>query len=290
MPVRKRVNALRSFAREVFNKFKACLTSEEINKYRWDYDSLNAIYRSLQKDRDESDISSIIKELHAIVDEAVSTRVVAESIDDNKTYDISKIDFEKLRKEFEKHPRKNTITYNLKELVENRLKNMIARNPLRTDFYKRYQEIIADYNTEKDRVTIEATFAALLRFVDQLDKEEKRAIREGLDEETLALFDLLEKPNLKPRERNKLKAVAKELLDKLKAERLKVQDWREKEATRSAVKSFIHDFLWNEQTGLPADSYTSGDVEEKVNLVFNHVFRQYVDAAHNAYVAAPIIS
>jgi len=280
---RKRFEIL---AREVFNKFKACLTSEEINKYRWDYDSLNAIYRSLQKDRDESDITSIIKELHAIVDEAVSTRIVAESIDDNKTYDISKIDFEKLRKEFEKHPRKNTMTYNLKELVENRLKNMIARNPLRTDFYKRYQEIIADYNTEKDRVTIEATFAALLRFVDQLDKEEKRAIREGLDEETLALFDLLEKPNLKPRERNKLKAVAKELLDKLKAERLKVQDWREKEATRSAVKSFIHDFLWNEQTGLPADSYTSGDVEEKVNLVFNHVFRQYVDASHNAYVAA----
>ena len=67
---RKRFEIL---AREVFNKFKACLTSEEINKYRWDYDSLNAIYRSLQKDRDESDISSIIKELHAIVDEAVST-------------------------------------------------------------------------------------------------------------------------------------------------------------------------------------------------------------------------
>jgi type I restriction enzyme R subunit len=272
---RKRFEIL---AREAFKKFKACLTIQGVNKYRWDYDAVNLIYRSLQKDRDDSDITSIIKELHTIVDEAVSTRTLDEHTESTRTYDISKIDFDKLRKEFEKHPRKNTMTYSLKEMVEERLKKMIERNPLRTDFYKRYQEIIADYNTEKDRVTIEETFAALLRFVDQLDKEEKRALREGLDEETLALFDLLEKPNLSQRERNKLKSVAKELLEKLKTERLKVQDWREKEATRAGVKSFIHDFLWNEQTGLPAESYTPTDVEEKVELVFNHVYRQYANA------------
>jgi type I restriction enzyme R subunit len=272
---RKRFEIL---AREAFKKFRACLTIQGVNKYRWDYDAVNLIYRSLQKDRDDSDITSIIKELHTIVDEAVTPRGIADHAEDNRTYDISRIDFDKLRKEFEKHPRKNTLTYSLKEMVEERLKKMIERNPLRTDFYKRYQEIIADYNTEKDRVTIEETFAALLRFVDQLDKEEKRALCEGLDEETLALFDLLEKPNLSARERNKLKSVAKELLEKLKTERLKVQDWREKEATRAGVKSFIHDFLWNEQTGLPAESYTPTDVEEKVELVFNHVYRQYANA------------
>lgn len=272
---RKRFEIL---AREAFKKFKACLTIQGVNKYRWDYDAVNLIYRSLQKDRDTSDIAGIIKELHTIVDEAVMPRGPADHPDDNRTYDVSRIDFEKLRKEFEKHPRKNTMTYSLKEMVEERLRKMIERNPLRTDFYKRYQEIIADYNTEKDRVTIEETFAALLRFVDQLDKEEKRALREGLDEESLALFDLLEKPNLSVRERNKLKSVAKELLEELKAERLKVQDWREKEATRAEVKSFIHDFLWNEQTGLPADSYTPADVEERVEIVFNHVYRQYADA------------
>ena len=36
---------------------------------------------------------------------------------------------------------------------------MLARNPMRMDYYKKYQEIIADYNREKDRVTVEATFA-----------------------------------------------------------------------------------------------------------------------------------
>ncbi|MEX1139086.1 MAG: type I restriction enzyme endonuclease domain-containing protein, partial [Bacteroidota bacterium] len=268
--------------REVFRKFKACLTMKEVNTLRWDFDAINIVYRSLQDDRDHSDIISIIRALHAIVDEAVVPRAVEEY---SKVYDISKIDFDKLRKEFEKHPRKNTLTYSLKEIIEERLKKMIERNPLRTDYYRRYQEIIADYNVEKERLTIEETFAALLRFNDQLDKEDRRAVREGLDEETLPLFDLLEKPNLSTRERNKLKKVAKDLLETLKAEYLKVQDWREKEVTRADVRGAIHDFLWNEQTGLPADSFAPPEVEEKVELVFNHIYQQYADSATHPYVS-----
>jgi type I restriction enzyme R subunit len=275
---RKRFEIL---AREIFKKIRACLTIIGVNKYRDEYGAIDIIYKKLQDDRNAADISGIIKELQAIVDDAIMPKVVAES--DNKVYDISKIDFERLKEEFKKSPRKNTLTYSLKEQIEKRLESMIARNPLRADLYRRYQEIIADYNLEKDRMTIEETFAALLKFVDQLDREEKRAIREGLDEESLALFDLLEKPNLKPRERNKLKLVAKELLGRLKAEQLKVHDWREKEATRAAVKTFIHDFLWSEQSGLPSESYTPPEVEDKVEIVFNHVFRQYVDASNNAY-------
>ncbi|MDI6807442.1 MAG: type I restriction endonuclease subunit R [Candidatus Eisenbacteria bacterium] len=278
---RKRFEIL---AREVFNKVKACITIKGVNKYRDEYGAIDIIYRKLQDDRDRADITGIMKELQTIVDEAIVPRDLAESQD--RVYDISKIDFERLKKEFTKSPTRNTMTFCLKEQVEKRLKAMIARNPLRTDLYRRYQEIIADYNLEKDRVTIEETFAALLRFVEQLDREEKRAIREGLDEETLALFDLLEKPKLRPRERNKLKMVAKELLERLKAEQLRVHGWREKEATRAAVKTFIHDFLWNEQTGLPAESYSPPEVEDKVELIFNHVLRQYVDASDHAYASA----
>ncbi len=49
---------------------------------------------------------------------------------------------------------------------------------------------MAEYNREKDRVTIEKTFEALFRFVSDLDDEVSRAVREGLDEESLAVFDL----------------------------------------------------------------------------------------------------
>lgn len=51
-------------------------------------------------------------------------------------------------------------------------------------------------NREKDRVTIEKTFEALFKLVQELDEEESRALREGLDEESLAIFDLLRKPGL----------------------------------------------------------------------------------------------
>mgnify|MGYP000284808985 CR=1 FL=1 len=44
-----------------------------------------------------------------------------------------------------------------------------------------------------------------------LDEEERRAIREGLDEESLAIFDLLKKPELTSAEIKRIKAVAVEL-------------------------------------------------------------------------------
>jgi type I restriction enzyme R subunit len=43
-------------------------------------------------------------------------------------------------------------------------------------------------------MTIEKTFAALLVRAEDLDTEQRRAAREGLTEETQALFDLLMKP------------------------------------------------------------------------------------------------
>ena len=45
-------------------------------------------------------------------------------------------------------------------------------------------------------MTIERIFEALLKLVQSLDEEESRAVREGLDEETLAIFDLLKKKDL----------------------------------------------------------------------------------------------
>ena len=128
---------------------------------------------------------------------------------------------------------------------------------------------MAEYNREKDRVTIEQTFEALLKLVQELDEEESRAIREGLDEESLAIFDLLKKPDLSPPAIKRIKKVAVELLATLKAEKLKIDHWRDKEATRDAVRVAIHDFLWNEDTGLPVDAYTEEEVSIKSEDVFD---------------------
>jgi len=70
-----------------------------------------------------------------------------------------------------------------------------------------------------------------------MDEEERRAAQEGLDEETLAMFDLLKKPDLTPGETKRIKAVAIELLATLKAEKLRINHWRDKEATRDVVRA-----------------------------------------------------
>ena len=56
--------------REVFTKFKACITVRAVNDYRADRDAIDIVYKSLQRDREEADISDIIRQLHALVDEA----------------------------------------------------------------------------------------------------------------------------------------------------------------------------------------------------------------------------
>jgi type I restriction enzyme, R subunit len=255
--------------REVFKKFKSCLTIKGVNDFRHAYDAINIIYKSLRGDMEKADISDIIRELHKIIDESIGAGVPNEDEED-KRYDISKIDFERLRKEFEQSPARNTTVQSLKEIIDKRLKQMLMQNPTRTDFQKHYEEIIDGYNSEKDRVTIERTFEALMKLVESLNEEEQRAVKEGLDEEALALFDLLLKPDLSKQEIKRIKKVAEGLYKTLHEEISKIQDFFAKQSTRDEIKVAIKDFLWDDTTGLP-DSFAHEEIEEKTEIIFAHV-------------------
>ena len=260
--------------REVFKKFKACINNRGVNAHRKAYHAVNIVYRSLQQDREQADISDIIRQLHEVVDQAIATRSNTTG-EDKRSFNIAAIDFDRLRKEFERSPAKKTTVQNLKEAIDKRLRRLLEKNPLRTDFQKHYEEIVAEYNREKDRLTIEKTFEDLLKFVQNLDEEEGRAMREGLDEESLAVFDLLKKPDLTKQEIKRIKEVAVELLNTLKQEKLRIDHWRDKESSRDAVRVAIRDFLWSEETGLPLDSYSEDDVDTKTEDIFRHVYRVY---------------
>ena len=259
--------------REVFRKFKACINVPGVNDHRTDRDAIDIIYKSLQQDREQADISDILRTLSEVASEAIA--VQSDMAVDRPLYDISRIDFVRLKQEFRRSDRRRTGVQCLKGTVEEKLRRMMERNPLRTDFQQRYEEIVAAYNREKDRPTIEQTFEELLDLVQDLDQEESRAAREGLDEESLAIFDLLQKPNLSRPERERIKQVAVELLKTLKAGKLRVSQWRDKEATRDAVHVAIYDFLWRDGTGLPSDGYSETEVKTKTYDVFRHVFRAY---------------
>jgi len=271
--------------REVFKKFKACINVKGVNAHRADRDAINIVYKSLQQDREQADITDIIQQLHQVVDDAIET--TADRLDeDHKPYDISKIDFDRLKQEFERSPGKNTTVQNLRHAVEQRLQRLLNQNPLRTDFQQHYEMIVSEYNREKDQVTIEQTFEALLKLVQELDEEDSRAIREGLDEESLAIFDLLKKQNLSASDIKRIKTVAVGLLEELKTEKLQVDQWRDKEATRDAVGVTISDFLWSDKTGLPIESYTTDDVKTISNEVFSHVYRVYPTVPSPCYAEA----
>src|SRR3954470_10320134 len=95
---------------------------------------------------------------------------------------------------------------------------MVARSPMSMDYYKKYQDIIADYNREKDRATVEATFAKLMELAASFDAQQRRAAEEGLTHKELALFDLLFRESISRTDRERLKQASKSLFASLKAQ------------------------------------------------------------------------
>ena len=122
-------------------------------------------------------------------------------------------------------------------------------------------------------MTIEKTFEALLKFVAKLDVEQERALREGLDEHTLALFDLLKKAALTPADITRIKQVAVDLYARLRDDLARIRDWEQKQATRDQVKQTIRDFLYSDETGLP-ESYSEDEITIKSDLIFGHFLTQ----------------
>jgi len=265
---------LEILCRDVFNKFQACINNPEVSQYRNSYNAIKFLYKLLQQDREQADISDILRQLQAIVNESITVQTNRAS-ELTPIYDISQIDFDRLRAEFGHSSTKNTTVQNLKQSIENRLNRLLTQNPMRTDLQKHYEAIVAEYNSEKDRVAIEVTFTALLDFTQTLNTEQTRAMREGLDEESLAIYDLLLKPDLSPTEIKRIKQISVELLATLKAQDLQVDRWCDKESTRDRVNTTIHNFLYSDKSGLPVDTYTEDDVEDKAIAVYHHVRRAY---------------
>jgi type I restriction enzyme R subunit len=98
-------------------------------------------------------------------------------------------------------------------------------------------------------------------------------VREGLTEETQALFDLLMKPDLEKADIKRLKQVAVGLYETLQAQIEAMQDFAAKQATRDQIRVTIRDYLWDENKGLPV-SYGEPEIEAKTDAVLAHLMMQ----------------
>jgi len=260
-------------ARSVFRKYKACLTFKGVQVFRADSEAISFLYKTLEEDRDNADTSEIIQRLNAIVSDAIN--VTADPESDDKVFDISKINFDLLRKEFTQSETKRSNVQDVKKVVEDRLRKMLDQNPTRTDFQERFDEIVRNYNREKDKNTIEATFEQLMKLTAEMSAEAKRYVQEGLEnEEQLAVFDLLLKPDLSKAEIKKIKSVAVALLRKLEIQLREVQDIFGKTSTRDRFRQSIYDYLYDDRTGLPVDTYNERDLTAKTDLIFDFFAQQ----------------
>lgn len=237
-------------------------------------DALEAIYKELQKKRKHADVTNLSVAINAIVDEHLELEpdnIVADS-SSNRRFDISKIDFDLLRREFAKRREKNLIMKDIQDLLQERIAQMMAVNPSRINFYEKYQEIIHNYNAEQNRASIEKTFEDLMHLTEKLSEEEKRYIREEFEnDEQLSLYDILFKDDLSKDDIKKLKNVAKDLISKIKSMLKKMDHPFDKQETNATIIITIRDLLWQE---LP-ECYSDESINYYRDAIYDYVSRKY---------------
>ena len=134
-----------------------------------------------------------------------------------------------------------------------------------------YIQIVADYNHDKDRVTIEETFAKLMELAGNLDVEARRAVEEGLTEEEYALFCLLQKERLGKAEREKVKLASRQLYESIRRLVAARERWTEKEQTQAEVETMILDQLY---MALPTPPFTDAEKQAAAHEVYQFVWQQ----------------
>ncbi len=206
------------------------------------------------------DESVVVDPAHGIAEEKAEYRIIHKG----RTWDLSKIDFDKLKAEFEVTAYKNIEIADLRAFVEQKLKLMLEQNVTRSDFAQRLQEIIDRYNSGGS--STENYYDELLKFTRDMKDEEERHIREGLTEDELEIFDLLMKDGLTKEETQKVKLAAKSILHRLREEqpRVLVQDWFKDNQTQKIVRSAVEKVL---DSNLP-ESYDRVLFRQKLDSVF----------------------
>lgn len=227
---------------------------------------------------EQKDIDAISRKIADLLDESVvvdSTDTLKtrqnkpeyQIVQKGRTWDLSRINFDKLREEFKQATYKHIEIADLRAFLQHKLELMLQQNVTRTDFAQRLQQIIDTYNTGGSAT--ENYYEDLMKFTEDLRAEDERHIREGLTQDELELFDLLKKDRMTQDETQKVKLAAKSLLHRLLQEHPKVlvQDWYKNAQTQRVVRSAVEQVLDN---NLP-ESYDRVLFREKCDDVFYRI-------------------
>ena len=215
-----------------------------------------------------ADISGIMNKVSELLDESIAADgfQIRSGAAGRAIIDLAKIDFDALSKRFKQSKKKNVDLEQLKAAVRAQLEKMIRINKTRADYLAKFEELIESYNAGSRN--IEELFQELLVLSRALNDEQQRHVREQLTEDELTVFDILTRPgpDLSPEEREEVKKVARELLQRVKL--ALVLSWRQKAQARAQVRLAIEDVL---DEGLPR-VYSPELYKQKCSALFEHVF------------------
>lgn len=200
----------------------------------------------------QADVDRVSQRIAELLDESVVVDAAERAAEDRtdyrirpqgKIWDLGNIDFEKLNADFKQATYQHIEIADLRAFIEHKLKLMLEQNVTRTDFAQRLQDIIDRYNAGGS--STENYFEDLLRFTQDMQDEEERHIREGLNEDELELFDLIKKDGLTQDEEQKVKLAAKSLLRRLREEHpnVLVQDWFRDHQSQRIVRNAVEQVL-----------------------------------------------
>lgn len=194
-------------------------------------------------------------------------------------FNLSKINFDEL----ERNVRSGSAylqAEHLRSVLQQRLQQMIHKNPGRIDYLNRLEELV---DTHNETSANNADYpAALIDLARDVRTEEQRARREQLSEDELAIADLLiaeHKPAVGDWE--SIKTIARKVLANLRGSGRMVDNWYNKQEMNASVKMIIITALQS----LP-DSYSVAQYHQKVEEVYRHVRLHYEDYGGDGPISA----
>lgn len=254
-----------SLSGQVSRLYKAILPDQKANEFAPIKTCLAVLAEKIRTFVDEVSIDGLLDKVGDLLDKSISTHgYVIHATEETSVIDLSNIDFDALKEHFAKG-KKRTEAEKLKSAVKQKLNVMVQANKTRIELLDKFKKLIDEYNKGMD---VDSFFAQLLLFARDLTKEEKRGVSEQLNEEELAVFDLLMKPEIEmtAAEKKHVKTIARQLLKTLKEAKL-VLDWRKKLKTRADVYSTVKLML----DELPR-VFTQDIYNKKCEVVFQHVY------------------
>jgi type I restriction enzyme R subunit len=258
-----------NLASDLQSAYRSVLPDPDAEEY---YNKVTAVRVLASRIRDVGlqsvDVTQVKKDLEDLLDKSLQTGDYV-IFANKKIKDLCTLDADALQAFFAGLENKNLQVESMSNELEQTINKMVRRNKKRARFMDRLMALLDEYNSGAHDV--DQLFDELVMLAKDLNIEEQRTVKEGLNEDELAIFDLLIKDDLNPDEVKVIKSATHDLLSSLKP--LLVPHWRDFETNRAGVKEAISVVLFDK---LPDPTYSEKECELRGFEIYNFVYEHYL--------------